>query len=92
MAFICNDCSYRSAEKFSGGKCPACDSFNIKADHKTVPKRSNKRQRTTIEFVILIVVWLALAYGVWDRYIKAPKAINEKPVIEKTVPIYDGMD
>lgn len=100
MAFICNDCSYRSTKKFPAGKCPACSSFNIKASHKIAEKAASKPKKTIVEIIVLILVWLALIYGVWDRYIKntSPNAehniTNDKleSEREKALPIYDDVE
>lgn len=86
MAFICNDCGNKSTKKFPAGKCPACDSFNIKSTQiSTKQAIKEKEPKTLIELVIMALLWGLLAYGVWDKYIKKedttpPKAsVSQKP-------------
>ena len=97
MAFICNDCGNKSTKKFPQGKCPACDSFNIKTTHKTTQQAiKEKEPKTLIELVILALLWGLLAYGAWDKYLKpeptptAQAKIKTAPtVVKKEDPALD---
>ena len=90
MAFICNDCGNKSTKKFPQGKCPACDSFNIKTTHKTTQQAiKEKEPKTLIELVILALLWGLLAYGVWDKYLKpepTPTGITSKAFRSSPLP------
>ena len=71
MAYICLDCSYRAKAKFPGGKCPACDSFNIQAESKMPAGATQQQERKTLaEYCTLILFWGFLLWGIWDRYLK----------------------
>jgi predicted ATP-dependent serine protease len=71
MDYICLDCSYRAKTKFPGGKCPACDSFNIRSANQIKPEKTRQEERKTlVEYFILILFWGVLLWGVWDRYLK----------------------
>lgn len=71
MAYICNDCGNRASQKFPGGKCPACDSFNIRSDRPSTRQAIREKEpRTLFELVILVLLWGLLAYGVWDRFLR----------------------
>ena len=67
--FICRDCGNKSSKKFPGGKCPACDSFNVRNTSSTREAIKEKEPKTLLEIVIMFVVWGLLAFGVWDRYL-----------------------
>ena len=87
MAFICNDCGNQSTKKFAQGKCPACDSFNIKTTHKSTKQAiKEKEPKTLIELVVLALLWGLLAYGAWDKYLKpeptAQAKIKTAPTVE----------
>ena len=82
MAYLCNDCGNKSSRKFPGGKCPACDSFNIKSTAPTSTRQAirEKEPKTLLEIVLLCLLWGALAYGAWDRYLrKEPPAAPHPP-------------
>jgi len=71
MSYVCLDCTHRSKKKFPGGKCPACNSFNIKSDSKPQADTSRQQERKTlVEYFILILFWGFLLWGIWDRYLK----------------------
>ena len=71
MAYICQACSYRAKTKFPGGKCPACDSFNIKSDREAKSDATRQQERKTfVEYFILVLFWAVLIWGIWDRYLK----------------------
>lgn len=70
MAYVCLDCSHRSKAKFTGGKCPACDSFNIQAERKAPSGNARQQKRKTLaEYFTLILFWGFLLWGIWDRYL-----------------------
>jgi len=71
MAYSCQDCSYRAKAKFPDGKCPACGSFNIKSEREAKSDKTQQQERKTLaEYIILILFWGVLIWGIWDRYIK----------------------
>jgi hypothetical protein len=71
MAYLCNDCGNKSSRKFPGGKCPACDSFNIKSTQTSTRQAINdKEPKTMFQLVIMFLLWGALAYGFWDRFLR----------------------
>lgn len=71
MAYICNDCGNKSSKQFPGGKCPACDSFNIKSTHiSTRQAIREKEPKTMLELAIMVLLWSLLAYGAWDKYLR----------------------
>jgi|JI8StandDraft_1071087.scaffolds.fasta_scaffold633578_1 hypothetical protein len=76
MAYICNDCGNRSSRRFPGGKCPACDSFNIRGTAmNTRQALREKEPKTLFELLLMLLLWGALGYGVWDRFLRdAPAA------------------
>lgn len=80
--FICRDCGNKSSKKFPGGKCPACDSYNVKSTSGTREAIREKEPRTLVELVIMCVVWGLLAYGVWDRYLA-----HDDPVAAPAAPL-----
>lgn len=89
MAYICNDCGNKSSQKFPGGKCPACDSFNIKSTQTSTRQAINdKEPKTMFELLIMFLLWGALAYGFWDRYLRtdtpspAPQATGMSKMLE----------
>jgi hypothetical protein len=67
MSYRCLDCSYTRKGKFPGGKCPACDSWNISRP-KTESFGIPKDKKTKMEIFILVLFWGFLIFGVWDRY------------------------
>lgn len=72
MAYICNDCGNRSSRQFPGGRCPACDSFSIRSTDKSTRQAiRDKEPKTLLELVLMVLLWGALAYGVWDRFLRA---------------------
>lgn len=77
--FICRDCGNKSSKKFPGGKCPGCDSFNIKNTNSTSEAIREKEPKTLVEIVIMCLVWAFLAYGVWDKYL-SPEKPAAKPL------------
>lgn len=83
MAFICNDCGNKSTKKFPAGRCPACDSFNVKSNNTTREAIREKEPKTLIEIIIMCLMWGLLAYGVWDRYLHEPEVLG----VEKVKPV-----
>lgn len=69
MAYQCLDCSYKSQVKFPGGKCPACDSYNIKNSGGMKVSDDIKEPKTKVEIATLILFWGVLIWGIWDRYL-----------------------
>jgi len=93
MAFSCKDCSYTSKKKFPGGKCPACDSFNVSASHKSNAETDARPKRTLMQVCVMIIVWLAFAYAVWDSYFKKEKVIHpSEAVLETPATSYDPLE
>lgn len=82
MAFICKDCGNKSSTKFPGGKCPACESFNIRNTSSTKEAIREKEPKTLIEIVILAMVWILFAYGAWDRYLRPEPVKAEAKAVE----------
>ena len=70
MSYQCLDCSYRSKTKFPGGKCPACDSYNIRKPAGMRVADDIKEPKTKVEIFTLVLFWGVLLWGVWDRYLK----------------------
>lgn len=63
MAWMCLDCGNKSTRKFSAGRCPACDSFNISGGSsalKDTKTRSVRRKK--IDLTILFLCWGSLAW------------------------------
>jgi hypothetical protein len=82
MAYICNDCSNRSTKRFPNGKCPACDSYNIRSTDKfTLTTTQERKPKTLFEIVILILLWGLIAYGGWSKYYR-----HDQPAKPKAVP------
>ncbi|RZU47982.1 hypothetical protein EV700_0951 [Fluviicoccus keumensis] len=85
MPYLCNDCGNKSSRQFPGGRCPACDSFNIR---NTTPSTRQaireKEPKTLLEIVLLCLLWGALAYGAWDRYLR--KEEPAKPAAPAAMP------
>lgn len=80
MAYICNDCGNKSTRKFPGGKCPGCDSFNIKSTHITTRQAiKDKEPKTLMEIVLLCLLWGVLGYGAWDKYFRKAPVIRPVP-------------
>lgn len=81
MAYLCNDCGNQSSRKFPGGKCPACDSFNIKSTAPVSTRQAikEKEPKTLLELVLLCLLWGGLAYGAWDRYLRQEPPAAERP-------------
>lgn len=62
MAWKCLDCGNKSSRQFPGGRCPACDSFNVEGVGKkknAEPERSERRKK--IDVAVLILCWGSLA-------------------------------
>lgn len=70
MAYRCLDCGNRSSKKFPGGRCPACDSYDIKSDRIPLSHEKEKPKKTLLEIMIMSVLWGLLFLGVWDRYLR----------------------
>lgn len=73
MAYICNDCGNRDTRKFPGGRCPGCDSFNIRSTHGGMQDIKEREPRTMFELSILALLWGLLAYGAWDHFLRKPE-------------------
>ncbi len=69
MAYRCLDCSNQSSKKFPAGRCPACDSYNIKSDHRGLLYEKEKPKKTMAEIFIMAVLWALLIAGIVDRYV-----------------------
>ena len=69
MAYQCLDCSNRSSKKFPAGRCPACNSYNIKSDRQGKVYEKDKPKKTLSEILIMVVLWGLLLLGLVDRYI-----------------------
>lgn len=68
MAYKCLDCSYTAKAKFPAGKCPACDSFNVRgAKSKAGPV--SKERKTIGDIVFAVLLWGVLIWGFWDQYL-----------------------
>jgi hypothetical protein len=89
VAHICNDCGNHSTTKFPGGKCPACNSYNIKNTHSTQEAIPEKEPRSPVKIVILCIVWALFFYGAWDRYIRTEPVKVETPAAESSQPDQD---
>jgi hypothetical protein len=84
MAFICKDCGNKSSTKFPGGKCPACNSYNIRNTNSTREAIREKEPKTLVEIVIMFLVWGLLIYGVWDKFIK-PETVKTPAKAVQTI-------
>lgn len=69
MAYKCNSCSYQANARFPGGRCPACDSFDV-VTTQTQPPTPSKKKKTAFEIFLLVVFWSALIYKVWSDYLQ----------------------
>ena len=69
MAYQCLDCSYKASKKFPAGKCPACDSFNIRGKKKVQAPVSKKRDSMG-KTILMVLLWGVVFYGAWDGKIK----------------------
>jgi hypothetical protein len=67
MKYQCLDCSYKAAKRFPEGCCPACGSFNIRSA-KTKTEHEEKPAFNGFRLFFLIILWVGLLYGIWDRY------------------------
>lgn len=93
MAYQCLDCGNRSSRKFPGGKCPACASYNVQSRADKFSYTPEKPRKTLLEIVLLILLWGALAYGVWDRYLQdglMPESAS--PVVEEAEQTSETLD
>ena len=82
MAYICNDCSNQSTKRFPNGKCPACDSYNIRSTDKfTLTSTQERKPKTLFEIVLLVLLWGVIAYGAWNKYYR-----HDEPAKPKAVP------
>jgi len=54
MAITCFDCGYQSTKGTPGGKCPACDSFNLSSRHSEPPPQ---KARKPYQLALLIALW-----------------------------------
>jgi|SRR5690554_1156440 len=70
MSYRCLECGHRAKGKFPHGRCPACSSYRIKGQFNRVIYEQEKPRKTLIQSVVMLILWAALFYGVWDRYAK----------------------
>ena len=87
MAYICNDCSNQSTKRFPNGKCPACDSYNISSTNKLAAStKIDRKPKTLIEIIILVLLWGLIAYGAWNKYYRHddPAKLKAVPTVSKT--------
>lgn len=87
MSFFCKDCGYKAAKRFNAGKCPACDGFNIAKEGEAL-NYVPERRRTLIGSVVMVLLWSALLYGLWDQYVAEkifPPAIENQDSPENEV-------
>lgn len=90
MAYLCNDCGNKSSKKFPQGKCPACDSFNIKSTHTgTRQAIREKEPKTLLELVLMVLLWGLLIYGAWDKYVRKDEPVKAPPVRVQSQPAPD---
>ncbi len=62
MGWRCLDCGNKGSKKFHAGRCPACDSFNIRGKSSTVKDSgSRSERRKKIDIAVLVVCWSSLA-------------------------------
>ncbi len=69
MAYKCLDCGNKSSNRFSGGRCPACDSFNIKRVNKAIIQPIEKERKTVLEIILMVLLWGLLIYGFWEKFL-----------------------
>jgi len=67
MAYQCNDCSFTHKGKFPGGKCPACDSFNVRSDQKT--NKPTDKQHKSWHLIALAALWAYLLFLVFQKLV-----------------------
>ena len=80
MAYICLDCSNKSSKQFPGGRCPACDSFNIKTTHKKVDNKPQRKKKTFTEIIIMSSLWFIFIYGAYQHYFDEETPFEDKPL------------
>jgi|GEM_PF-6821264 len=92
MSYRCLDCGHTSRGKFPHGKCPACSSYRIKGQFERMVYEREKPRKTLVQSVLMLLLWAALLYGVWDRYAKhwfleepQSTALELQSINEKTV-------
>jgi len=68
MSYTCLDCGNRSSKQFPGGRCPACDSFNIKSKRKKDSGVETEKPSSNVQRFLLVFLWILVAYGVWKNY------------------------
>jgi predicted ATP-dependent serine protease len=56
MAYYCRDCSYRGKSSGQGGKCLACESYNI----QYLKVEVEEKPRSKVYMVILVSLWTYL--------------------------------
>lgn len=71
MAYRCLECGNRASKKFPGGRCPACDSYNIKSSVGVVSHEREKPKKTLFEIIVMSLLWGLFLWGIWDRYFSA---------------------
>jgi hypothetical protein len=77
MTYTCKDCSHQSTKKFPNGKCPACDSYNIITTNKLPELSTQERKpKTKIEIVIVVILWGLIGYGAWNKYYRHDDAVK----------------
>ena len=87
MAYICNDCGNKSSKQFPGGKCPACDSFNIKSTQQSTRQAIKaKEPKTLFELVIMVLLWAVLIYGAWDKFLRKTEPTQASSVPTQVLP------
>ena len=62
MGWHCLDCGNKASKRFHAGRCPACDSFNVKGNSNNLKKpieRSERRKK--IDIAVLLFCWGSLA-------------------------------
>lgn len=77
MGYKCLDCGNRSTKQFPGGRCPACDSFNVKRTGKSIEAHEQKRP---LSQKILIAVFFALL-GYWGYDYNERTKLGGKPEV-----------
>jgi len=70
MSYRCKDCGNSSTKKFPGGRCPACDSFNVTGRQSNRNKDDGPKHTSLFKKATAILLWSFFAWGIWFEYFR----------------------
>lgn len=78
MAYRCVNCDYTENRRFKNGRCPRCDSYNIKSEKERLDYRQHRKHLSLGKGLLFAALLALLAYGIWDRYNNPPLSLEEE--------------